>query len=47
MIIKNKQFDLDLRIIANVKYIGLPYWLVYHRYGWNPYTKHVNKNESK
>ena len=20
----------------NVKNIGLPYWLVYHRYGWNP-----------
>ena len=23
-------------MIANVKNIGLPYWLVDHRYGWNP-----------
>ena len=23
-------------MIANVKNIGLPNWLVYHRYGWNP-----------
>jgi len=22
--------------MVNVKNIGLPYWLVYHRYGWNP-----------